>query len=82
MLKLSQLGLSVLRPGEDDAVVKSVGLTLPELNQVRLHDVTAPVINGQLKTLRKDENAYRRVNTNICQILFSWPGADTSWRIH
>ena len=53
MLKLSQLRLSILRPGEDDAVVKPVGLTLPELDQVRLYDVTAPVIKGQLKTLRK-----------------------------
>lgn len=42
VLKLSQLGLSVLRFGEDDAVVKSVGLALPELDQIRLDDVAAP----------------------------------------
>lgn len=47
MLKLSQLGLSVLLPGEDDAVVESVGLTLPELDQVRLDDVAAPVDDTQ-----------------------------------
>lgn len=42
VLKLSQLGLPVLGLGEDDAVVKSVGLTLPELDQIRLDDVAAP----------------------------------------
>lgn len=49
VLELSQLRLSVLRLGEDDAVVKSVGLTLPELDQVRLDDVAAPVNKGRLE---------------------------------
>lgn len=49
MLKLPRLGLPVLRLGEDDAVVKPVGLTLPELNQVRLDDVAAPVNERQVE---------------------------------
>lgn len=48
-LKLPRLRLSVLGLGEDDAVVKPVGLTLPELDQVRLDDVAAPVNKGQLE---------------------------------
>lgn len=43
MLKLSQLRISVLRLGEDDAVVQPGGLTLPELHQERPDDVAAPV---------------------------------------
>lgn len=43
VLKLFQLRISVLRLGEDDAVVQPGGLTLPELHQERLDDVAAPV---------------------------------------
>lgn len=52
VLKLSQPRLSVLRLGEDDAVVKSVSLTLPELDEVRLNDVATPVRKTSHRKLR------------------------------
>lgn len=52
MLKLPQLRISFLHLGEDDAVMKSVGLTLPELNRMRLDNVAAPV-NKKTLILRK-----------------------------
>lgn len=55
VLELSQLRLSVLRLGEDDAVVKSVGLTLPELHQVRPDEVSAPVHGGQVEHEEKPQ---------------------------
>ena len=47
VLKGAQLRLCVLLPGEHDAVVEPVGLTLPELDQVGLDDVAAPVDDGR-----------------------------------
>ena len=49
VLEPAQLRLAVLRPGEDDAVVQPVGLTLPELHQVGLHHVAAPGDRGLRK---------------------------------
>lgn len=46
VLKLPQF-LPLLHSSENNAVVKSVGLTLPELYEVRLYKVTAPVDERQ-----------------------------------
>lgn len=43
VLKVSQLTLSFLPFSEDNAVMKSVCLALPELNAIRLDNVAAPV---------------------------------------
>lgn len=52
VLKLSQLRISVVRLGEDDAVVQPGGLALPELHQERLDDVAAPVNTDRTVSFR------------------------------
>lgn len=51
MLKLSQLTSPLCEPGEDNAVVKPVGLTLPELDHVGLDNVAPPVSERQVEYL-------------------------------
>lgn len=59
VLELPQL-LSVLQLGENDAVMESVGLTLPEFNQVRLDHVAAPERSQDIwKVMRKEKKLDR-----------------------
>lgn len=70
-LKLPQCRLFVLRLGEDDAVVKPVGLPLPELDQVRLDDVAAPV--KLMGTSEAHESTFRVLDSYLflCNGTFS-----------